>query len=389
MKFSCIDYLNISENLSDNECMVQNSTRKFVDSEIIPIIDEHFEDGTFPNDLIGKFAEMGFLGINLPKEYGCGGMNNIIYGLVCQEIERGDSGLRSFISVQNSLVMYPIYFYGSEMQKKKWLPLLAKGKAIGCFGLTEPDHGSDPGNMITQAKKVDGGFLINGTKMWITNGSCADFAIVWAKTDDGIIKGFIIEKGMEGFSSPEMKHKWSLRASVTSELIFQDVFVPEENLLPNVEGLKGPLSCLNQARYGIGWGTVGSAMAVYEASVKYSKERIQFEKPIGSFQLVQEKLAWMLTEVTKGQLLALQIGKNKDADLDTPQQISMLKRNNSWMARECAKLAREIHGANGISGEYPIMRHLMNMETVYTYEGTYDMHTLILGEDITGISAFR
>jgi glutaryl-CoA dehydrogenase len=389
MKVSCIDYLNISKYLSDNECMVQKSTREFVNNEIMPIIDEHFEDGTFPNNLIDKFAKMGFLGINLPKEYGCGGMNNIIYGLVCQEVERGDSGLRSFISVQNSLVMYPIHSYGSDKQKKKWLPLLAKGKAIGCFGLTEPDHGSDPGNMLTQVKKVDGGFLLNGAKMWITNGSCADFAIVWAKTDDGIIKGFIVENGMEGFSTLEMKHKWSLRASETSELIFQDVFIPEENLLPSVEGLKGPLSCLNQARYGIGWGTVGSAMAVYEASVKYSKERLQFEKPIGSFQLVQEKLVWMLTEITKGQLLAFQVGKNKDSGVVTPQQISMLKRNNSWMARECAKLAREIHGANGISGEYPIMRHLMNMESVFTYEGTYDMHTLILGEEITGISAFR
>jgi glutaryl-CoA dehydrogenase len=360
-----------------------------VDKEIIPIIDEHFENGTFPDILTHKIANMGFFGINLPKEDGGGGMNNIIYGLVCQEIERGDSAIRSFISVQSSLVMYPIHAFGSDVQRGKWLPLLAKGDAIGSFGLTEPDSGSDPGSMKTLAKKVDGGFLINGNKMWITNGSNADISVVWAKTEDEVVRGFLIEKGMKGFSTPEMKHKWSLRASVTSELILQDVFVPEENLLPGVEGLKGPLSCLSQARYGIGWGAIGCAMAVYEASLKYAKERIQFQKPIGSFQLVQEKLVWMLTEITKGQLLAYHVGKNKDAGTITPQQISMLKRNNTWVARECAKLARELHGANGISGEYPIMRHLMNMESVYTYEGTFDMHTLILGQDITGISAFR
>ena len=389
MKLSCLDYLDISKHFSENELMIQKSARDFVDNEIIPIIEKHFESGTFPKHLIHKFAKMGFLGINIPKDDGGGGMNNIIYGLVCQEIERGDSGLRSFISVQNSLVMYPIFAFGSNSQKKKWLPLLANGNNIGCFGLTEPDHGSDPGNMKTTAKKVSDGYLLNGSKMWITNGSCADIAIVWAKGDDKKIRGFIVEKGMDGYTAPEMKHKWSLRASLTSELTFQDVFIPEENLIQGVEGLKGPLSCLNQARYGIGWGTIGSAMAVYESSVKYAKERIQFAKPIGSFQLVQEKLAWMLTEITKAQLLALQVGKNKDLNNATPQQISMLKRNNSWMARECAKLAREIHGANGISGEYPIMRHLMNIESVYTYEGTYDMHTLILGEDITGISSFR
>ena len=389
MKLSCLDYLDISKHFSENELMIQKSAREFVDNEIIPIIEEHFESGTFPKHLIQQFAEMGFLGINIPKGSGGGGMNNIIYGLICQEIERGDSGLRSFISVQSSLVMYPISAFGSDEQKEKWLPLLANGENIGCFGLTESDHGSDPGNMKTTAKKTSDGYLLNGSKMWITNGSCADIAIVWAKTDEEKIKGFIVEKGMEGFTAPEMKHKWSLRASLTSELTFQDVLIPEKNLLPGVEGLKGPLSCLSQARYGIGWGTIGSAMAVFEASVKYAKERIQFDKPIGSFQLVQEKLAWMLTEITKAQLLALQVGKNKDSNLASPQQISMLKRNNSWMARECAKLAREIHGANGISGEYPIMRHLMNIESVYTYEGTHDMHTLILGEDITGISAFR
>ena len=389
MKLVGLDYLNLSSLLDENECIVQQSTREFVDKEIIPIIDGHFEEGTFPDKLIPKIADMGFFGINLPKEEGCGGMNNIIYGLVCQETERGDSGIRSFISVQSSLVMYPIYAFGSDTQKEKWLPLLSEGKSIGCFGLTEPDHGSDPGSMKTVAKKADGGYILNGAKMWITNGTNADIAVVWAKTDDGVVRGFLVEKGMEGFTAPEMKHKWSLRASITSELILQDVFVPKENLLPGVEGLKGPLSCLSQARYGIGWGAIGCAMAVYEASLKYAKERIQFQKPIASFQLVQEKLVWMLTEITKGQLLAFHVGKNKDNGTVTTQQISMLKRNNTWMARECTKLAREIHGANGISGEYPIMRHLMNMESVYTYEGTFDMHTLILGEDITGIPSFR
>ena len=389
MKLDGLDYLDLSSHLTENEIMVQQSTREFVNNEILPIIDKHFENGTFPDNLTSKIADMGFFGITLPKEDGYGGMSNIIYGLVCQEIERGDSGIRSFISVQNSLVMFPIHAFGSDGQKQKWLPLLANGESIGSFGLTEPDHGSDPGSMDTKAVKGDGGYILNGAKMWITNGSIADVSIVWAKTEDGVVRGFLVEKEMEGFTAPEMKHKWSLRASITSELIFQDVYVPEENLLPGVEGLKGPLACLNQARYGIGWGAVGSAMAVYEASVKYAKDRKQFGKPIGSFQLVQEKLVWMLTEITKGQLLAYHTGKNKDAGTVTVQQISMLKRNNTWMARECAKLAREIHGANGISGEYPIMRHLMNMESVYTYEGTFDMHTLILGEDITGIPSFR
>ena len=388
MKLNGLDYLDIYNNLEENEVMVQKSTRDFVDKSILPIIEQHFEDGTFPSELITQLAQMGFLGINLPKKDGCSGLNNIIYGLVCQEIERGDSAIRSFISVQNSLVMYPISSFGSKKQKEDFLPQLVTGDLIGCFGLTEPDHGSDPGGMKTRAKKVDDGYILNGSKMWITNGSIADIAIIWAKTDNNML-GFIVEKGMDGFKSVEMKHKWSLRASDTSELILEDVFVPNENVLPNVEGLKGPLSCLNQARYGIGWGAIGSAMAVYEASIKYTNERLQFNKPIASFQLIQDKLVWMLTEITKGQLLALQVGKCKDAGTVTAQQISLVKRNNTWVARECAKLAREIHGANGISGEYPIMRHLMNIESVYTYEGTYDMHTLILGHDITGISAFR
>lgn len=388
MKLNGLDYLDIYNNLEENEVMVQKSTRDFVDKSILPIIEQHFEDGTFPSELITQLAQMGFLGINLPKKDGCSGLNNIIYGLVCQEIERGDSAIRSFISVQNSLVMYPISSFGSKKQKEDFLPQLVTGDLIGCFGLTEPDHGSDPSGMKTRAKKVDDGYILNGSKMWITNGSIADIAIIWAKTDNNML-GFIVEKGMDGFKSVEMKHKWSLRASDTSELILEDIFVPNENVLPNVEGLKGPLSCLNQARYGIGWGAIGSAMAVYEASIKYTNERLQFNKPIASFQLIQDKLVWMLTEITKGQLLALQVGKCKDAGTVTAQQISLVKRNNTWVARECAKLAREIHGANGISGEYPIMRHLMNIESVYTYEGTYDMHTLILGHDITGISAFR
>ncbi len=389
MKLKSIDYLNISGHFTDDEIMVQHTARDFVTNEVMPSIEEHFEEGSFPLDMIKKFGDLGFLGMNLPEKYSCAGMSHIAYGLLCQELERGDSGIRSFVSVQGSLVMYPIYAYGSEDQREKWLPPLASGEKIGCFGLTEPNHGSNPSGMLTNAKKVNGGYILNGTKMWITNGSIADIAIVWAKDENGVIKGFLVEKDFEGFSAPLMKRKWSLRASITSELVLKDVFIPDENLLPNVEGLKGPLGCLTQARYGIGWGTIGAAMALYEASVDYSKERIQFDKPIGGYQMTQEKLAWMLTEITKGQLLALHIGKNKDDKTMRFQEISMLKRNNTWVARECAKLAREIHGANGISGEYPIMRHLMNIESVYTYEGTHEMHTLVLGHDITGIDAYR
>ena len=389
MKLKGLDYLDISSNFSDDEIMIQHSVRNFVDNEVMPIIDEHFKNATFPNDLIPQFSDMNLLGVNLPEEYGCGGMSHVAYGLVCQELERGDSGVRSFVSVQGSLVMYPIYAYGSEEQRKKWLPKLASGDAIGCFGLTEPDYGSNPGGMVTTAKKTDGGYTLNGTKMWITNGTVADVAVVWAKTDDGVVRGFLVEKGMKGFSAPMMKNKWSLRASVTSELIFDNVVIPEDNLLPIVEGMKGPLGCLTQARYGIGWGAIGAAMAVYEASLKYAKERIQFDKPIASFQLVQEKLVWMLSEITKGQMMNLQVGRLKDSGDMKHQQVSMIKRNNVWVARECCKLARDIHGANGISGEYPIMRHLMNIESVFTYEGTHDMHTLILGNDITGIPSFE
>ncbi len=389
MKLKGLDFLNISNLFSDEEIMVQHAAFDFVENECMPSIEQHFKEATFPKDLIPKLGEMGFLGINLPEKYGCGGLSNIAYGLVCQELEQCDSGLRSFVSVQGSLVMHPIYAYGSEEQRNKWLPSLASGEKIGCFGLTEPDYGSNPAGMITRAKKVDGGYVLNGAKMWITNGTVADVAVVWAKDDNEIVRGFLVEKGTDGFSAPLMKNKWSLRASITSELVLEDVFVSDENILPNVEGLKGPLGCLTQARYGIGWGTIGAALAVYNVSLKYANERIQFDKPISSFQLVQDKLVWMLNEITKGQLLAFHVGKNKDDGSLEFQQVSMLKRNNVWMARESAKLARDIMGANGISGEYPIMRHLMNIESVYTYEGTHDMHTLILGQYITGQSAFN
>ncbi|MAV58767.1 MAG: acyl-CoA dehydrogenase [Candidatus Marinimicrobia bacterium] len=389
MKLRGIDFLDISNHFNEDELMVQHTAREFVNNEILPIIEEHFENATFPDHLVKKFADMGFFGMNLPEKYNCAGMSNIAYGLVCQELERGDSGIRSFVSVQGALVMYPIFAFGSEEQRKYWLPLLASGEKIGCFGLTEPNFGSNPGGMTTTAKKVKDGYILNGAKMWITNGTIADISIVWAKDDDGVVRGFIVDNKSEGFSAPIMKHKLSLRASVTSELILEDVFVPSNNILPNVKGLRGPLGCLNQARYGIGWGGTGSAMAVYEASVQYSKDRIQFDKPIASYQLIQEKLAWMLNEISKAQLLALQVGKNKDAGTVNHAHISMVKRNNVWVARECAKLAREIHGGNGITADYPIMRHMMNIESVYTYEGTHDMHTLVLGENITGIPAYR
>ena len=389
MKLNCLDYLDISNHFSDEELMVQNTARKFGEKEIAPIIEEYYEKGKFPEYLIPKFAELGFFGVNIPEKYGCSGMSNIAYGLICQELERIDSGIRSFASVQGSLVMYPIYAYGSEEQKMYWLPKLAKGDAIGCFGLTEPNFGSNPSGMITKAEKVDNGYKLNGAKMWITNGTIADIAIVWAKDDDDVIRGFIVEKDFEGFSAPEMHGKWSLRASVTSELVLENVFVPDSHLLPNIKGIKGPLGCLNQARYGIGWGAVGVAMNCYDVALSYAKDRVQFDKPIAGYQLIQEKLVWMLSEITKGQLLALQVGKNKDNNTLKHTQVSMLKSNNVRIARESAKLAREILGANGITSDYPIMRHIMNIESVYTYEGTNEMHILALGYDITGLSAFR
>lgn len=387
MAFNGVDYYLLDELLTPEERLVRDTVRDFVEREVIPIIEDAYQRGYFPMELVPKMAELGLFGMTLPQEYGCGGMNNMCYGLAMQELERGDSGVRSFASVQSSLVMYPIYAYGSEEQRRRWLPRLARGEVIGCFGLTEPDYGSNPAGMISTATKIDGGYLLNGAKMWITNGSIADVAVVWAKLE-GEIRGFLVEKGMKGFSAPEMKNKHSLRASVTSELIFQDVEVPEENILPNAHGLKAPLSCLTQARYGIAWGAIGAAMACYDASVKYATTRVQFGKPIGSFQLVQEKLAYMLTEITKGQLLCWRLAKLKDDGKLRPQQVSLAKRNNVAIALEIARLARDLHGANGITSEYPVMRHMLNLESVKTYEGTHDIHTLILGADITGIQAF-
>ncbi len=386
-KFAGVDYYNIDSLLSQEEILVRQTVREFVDDRIIPIIEKHARAGTFPLNLVKDMAELGLFGSTLPAKYGCAEMNNVAYGLVMQELERGDSGVRSFASVQSSLVMYPIFAFGSEEQKDFWLPKLAKGESIGCFGLTEPDYGSNPGGMITRAEERADGYLLNGAKMWITNGTLADVAVVWAKLN-GVVNGFLVEKGMKGFSAPEMKGKHSLRASVTSELIFQDVFIPKQNRLPKVEGLKGPLMCLNQARYGIAWGANGAAMACYDAALNYAKSRIQFDKPIAAFQLTQAKLVHMVTEITKAQLLCLQLGRLKDAGNVRPQQVSMAKRNNVYHALEIARDARTILGANGILDEYPVMRHAANLESVLTYEGTHEMHTLIVGEDITGIQAF-
>jgi glutaryl-CoA dehydrogenase len=386
MNVNVFDYYNIEELLTEEERLVRETVRDFVDKEVIPIIEKHYREGTFPMHLIPRMAELGLLGITLSPEYGGAGANYTTYGLAMMELERGDSAIRSFASVQNSLVIYPIFRYGKENARRKWLPKLASGEAIGCFGLTEPDYGSNPGGMVTTARLIDGGYVLNGTKMWITNGNIADVAVVWAKLD-GEINGFLVEKGMKGFKAIEMKGKHSLRASVTSELILEDVEVPEENHL-EITGLKGPLSCLTQARYGIAWGAIGSALAVFESALNYAKTRIQFGKPIGAFQIIQEKLVWMLNEITKAQLLAYRLGRLKDEDRARFQQVSLAKRNNVDIALQCARIAREIHGANGILDEYPVMRHMANLESVKTYEGTHDIHTLILGEDITGFSAF-
>ena len=387
-KYLGVDYFSLADLLSDEEKLVQESIRDFVSADVIPVIEEHYQNGTFPRELVSKLGELGVFGITLPEQYGCPNLNNICYGLAMQELERGDSGLRSFASVQSSLVMYPIFTFGSEEQKNKWLHLLASGDKIGCFGLTEPDFGSNPGGMITNAKMVDGGYVLNGAKMWITNGTIADLAIVWAKLD-GTVRGFLVEKEFNGFSAPEMKGKHSLRASITSELIFQDVFVPEENILPDSNGLKSPLMCLNQARYGIAWGVVGSMMAVYDSALEYSKSRVQFSKPIAGYQLTQQKLVGILTEITKAQLLNYRLAVLKDQGKVKHTQISMAKRNNCEVALDTARIAREIFGANGILDEYPVMRHSANLESVKTYEGTHEMHTLIIGEDITGLAAFE
>ncbi len=383
-----LDFFNLDDLLGDDEILFRNTLKDFVNSEIIPVIDEHYQAGTFPFNLLSKLAQLGAFGITVPEEYGGAGSNYLMYGLAMQELERGDSAIRSFASVQSSLVMFPILKYGSEEQKNKWLPSLANAKSIGCFGLTEPDFGSNPSGMITKAEKINDGYLLNGAKMWITNGTLADVAVIWAKLD-GEIQGFLVEKGTKGFSAPEMKGKYSLRASVTSELIFEDCFIPQQNILTSAKGLKAPLSCLTQARYGISWGAVGAAIAVYESAVQYSKSRIQFGKPIASFQLVQEKLVRMFTEISKAQLVNFRLAQLMDSGNATPQHVSFAKRNNVEIALDCARIAREIHGANGILGEYPIMRHAANLESVKTYEGTHDIHTLILGQFITGIAAYE
>ncbi|MFT5584003.1 MAG: glutaryl-CoA dehydrogenase [Cognaticolwellia sp.] len=385
-KFSGVDFYNIDKHLSDEERMVRELCRSWVESRVLPIIEEHARNGTFPMELVKEIGDMGLLGANL-QGYDCAGMSNIAYGLICQELERGDSGIRSFVSVQGSLVMFPIWKFGSEDQKNKYLPKLASGEFIGCFGLTEPDHGSNPSGMLTRAVDDGDSYVLNGAKMWITNGSLADVAVVWAKLD-GEIRGFIVEKGDPGFSAPVMKGKHSLRASVTSELVFEDCRIPKNRLLGDVRGLRGPFSCLNNARFGISWGAMGAAMACYHSSVQYALSRIQFDRPIAARQLVQNKLAWMLREITKGQLLALHLGQAKDDGSITPPMISLAKMNNVDVALQIARVARDIHGANGILDEYPVMRHMANLESVFTYEGTHDIHNLILGRHITGIQAF-
>src|SRR5437588_6972203 len=390
IKFRGVDFIEFDSLLSEDERLVRNTTRRFIEDNLIPIIEQCNREGRFPRELVQPMAELGFFGANL-KGYGCAGMSNVEYGLVMQELERGDSGVRSFVSVQSSLVMFPIYAFGSDEQKDKWLPAMAKGEKIGCFGLTEPDFGSNPSGMRTRAKKVGNEYVLNGEKMWITSGSIADVAVVWAKSeaDRDSIRGFLVATYRPGFNASDVHGKWSLRASVTSGLSLQDVHIPAENVLPKSDGLKSPLSCLNQARFGIGFGAIGAAMSCYDTALQYSQVRKQFrDQPIASHQLIQEKLSWMVTEITKGQLLALQVGRLKDKDKVQHQHISMIKKNNVAMALDCARLARDILGANGIADDYPIMRHMMNLESVKTYEGTDDIHTLIIGQSVTGIAAY-
>ena len=388
-KFQGSDFYDVNGLLSEEERAVRDTVRAWVDDNLMPVIGEAYLVGKFPKQLVPGMAELGLFGANLPEEYGCAGLNNVAYGLIMQELERGDSGVRSFASVQGALVMYPIYAFGSDVQKKTWLPQMASGKVIGCFGLTEPDYGSNPAGMITVAKETKDGWVLNGAKMWITNGSAAHVAIVWAKTakDADSIRGFIVPTDTKGFSAKDQKGKLSLRASDTSELVLQDVQVPKDAILPKSGGLKSPLMCLTAARYGIAWGAVGAAMACFDEAASYAKTRVMFGKPIGGFQLQQLRLAEMLTEITKAQLLCLQLGRLKDQDKATPQQVSLAKRNNVSMATDVAREARRLLGANGILVEYQAMRHLANLESVYTYEGTHDIHTLILGQEITGLSA--
>jgi glutaryl-CoA dehydrogenase len=391
-RFAGVDFYGLDTLLSEEERAIRDTVRAWVDDNLMPIIGECYIEGRFPRELIPQMAELGFFGANLPEEYGCAGLNNVAYGLIMQELERGDSGVRSFASVQGALVMYPIYAFGSEEQKKKWLPRLAGGQDIGCFGLTEPDFGSNPAGMITTARETEDGWVLNGTKMWITNGSQATVAVVWAKTgdinDSKSIRGFIVPTDTKGFSGKDQKGKLSLRASDTSELHLEDVHLPKDALLPKSGGLKSPLSCLTQARYGISWGAIGAAMACYDEAVRYSKNRVMFGRPIGQTQIQQVRLADMLSEITKAQFLTLQLGRLKDAGTMTPDQVSLAKRNNVNMATECARESRRLLGANGILAEYHSMRHMANLESVYTYEGTHDMHSLILGQTITGLSAF-
>jgi glutaryl-CoA dehydrogenase len=385
-RFPGVDYYGVEALLSDEERLVRDTVRAFVDAEVLPVIEHATREARFPIHLAKKMADLGLFGANL-EGYGLPGLSSAAYGLIMQELERGDSGIRSFASVQGGLVMYPIHRFGSEAQKERWLPALASGDAIGCFGLTEPDFGSNPSGMRTRARRAGEGWIISGTKRWITNGSLADVAVVWANTDEGI-RGFLVEKGTKGFTTHEMTGKWSLRASVTSDLILEDVRVPEASRLPGAEGLKAPLSCLSQARYGIAWGAIGAAMACYHTALEYAKTRVQFDRPIAGYQLVQAKLAQMLTGITTSQLLAHRLAQLKDSGQIRPQQVSLAKRHNVAHALWTARTARDILGANGIVDEYPVFRHMANLETVYTYEGTHDIHTLILGQDITGLNAF-
>jgi glutaryl-CoA dehydrogenase len=388
MAFRGVDYLYIDSLFNEEELLVRQTARQFVDDRVMPAIRDCYRDARFPNELVAEMGRLGFFGANL-EGYGCAGMSNVEYGLIMQELERGDSGVRSFVSVQGALVMYPIFTYGSEEQKQQWLPRLQSGQAIGCFGLTEPDFGSNPAGMRTTARRDGGDWIINGEKTWITSGTLADVAIVWARTEEGI-RGFLVERGTPGYTSSDIHGKWSMRASVTSSLSLADCRVPDSARLPGAKGLKGPLGCLSQARFGIGWGVLGAAMDCYETARQYTILRKQFDdRPIASHQLVQEKLAWMITEITKAQLLAIQVGRLKDQGKLEPAHISMLKRNNVAIALDCARLSRDLLGANGITDEYPIMRHLCNLETVKTYEGTDHIHTLVIGERVTGIAAYK
>lgn len=386
--FTPPDYFQLDELLTDEHKIVRSAIRDWVTRSVVPVIDEAAHQHHFPRHFFKELGELGAFGPYIPEEYGGAGLDQIAYGVIMTELERGDSGIRSAASVQSSLVMYPIFEFGTEEQKRKYLPKLATGELIGCFGLTEPNHGSDPGSMETKIKDMGDHYLLNGAKMWITNSSIADVGVVWAKDETGVVRGVIVEKGMPGFTAPETHHKWSLRASVTGEMVFEDVKIPKENIFPNIRGLKGPLMCLNSARYGIAWGAVGAAMDCYNTALHYSLERKQFGKPIASFQLQQKKLAEMLTEITKAQLLVWRLGVLKNAGKVTPAQISMAKRNNVEMALNIARQSRQVLGAMGITGDFPIMRHMMNLESVITYEGTHDVHLLITGYDVTGISAF-